>query len=233
MGIHSLNFRGCQNNEVMVRTREIFDLCVAGWSFEVQTTTPCHCSKMVSGKLLHSSFQRNCGGRWVDSGVDSGWIFLGMAFLEQQGQGSRGKTLLRLPDLGHVTLVKWIYCMGAHRETLWRCCSQHSPTKTCLKLSSKKHLRMSLLECRWGSYWCSKTVEECTCQFWSCCLRAFTFQARNLKFLDILQTSLDILPLYPPMISRSKGAGRCKKRPWKIQSWLRINHRRMVGCLGA
>ena len=170
------------------------------------------------------------------SGFSQGWIqggFIGMAFLEQQGQGSRGKTLLRLPDLGHVTLVKWIYCMGAHRETLWRCCSQHSPTKTCLKLSSKKHLRMSLLECRRGSYWCSKTVEECTCQFWSCCLRAFTFQARNLKFLDILQTSLDILPLYPPMISRSKGAGRCKKRPWKIQSWLRINHRRMVGCLGA
>ena len=41
------------------------------------------------------------------------------------------------------------------------------------------------------------------------------------------------LAVVSPMISRSKGAGRCKKRPWKIQSWLRINHRRMVGCLGA
>lgn len=159
--------------------------------------------------------------------------FRGMAFLEQQGQGSRGKALLRLPDLGHVTLVKWIYCMGAHRETLWRCCSQHSPAKTCLKLSSEKTSQDEFAWVQMGKLLMFQKVEECTCQFWSCCLRAFTFQARNLKFLDILQTSLDILPLYPPMISRSKGAGRCKKRPWKIQSWLRINHRRMVGCLGA
>lgn len=52
--------------------------------------------------------------------MDSGWIqggFIWMAFLEQQGRGVGEKHLgSGLRDLVHVTLVKWIYCMGALRN---------------------------------------------------------------------------------------------------------------------
>ena len=43
-----------------------------------------------------------------------------------------------------------------------------------------------------GSFKMFEKIEECTCQFWSCCLCAFTFQARKP------QTSLEILPLVSP-----------------------------------
>lgn len=75
----------------------------------VQRWSAANCSTAASREIAGE-------GEWIQGWIQGG--FIGMAFLEQQGQGSRGKTLLRLPDLGHVTLVKWIYCMGAHRETL-------------------------------------------------------------------------------------------------------------------